>query len=611
MIADRKETWGFGQTQCSYSFPQKPKLRDLQADQNYKGSVWKTQRRSRTSSCQFWWLDNSRPQGPKRQLRVSKQSSMRNRGRGSSYSMDPGISVQKQNFTRSPEKLAKVPGTREETKSHLADNSLEFGKACEDLSWNHCTSTPHRSETNGIAERAVRRVKEGTSAVLLQSGLNESWWADSMECETYLRNVTDLLFEGKTPYEWRFGQPFNGPIIPFGSLVEYHPITAKDQSRIHRFCKRKALMIIGTLMVLEKCLILGQVSHNLLCSKKKSMDQETCRILGQFSPNLLYWKKKLLTDICGPGERFTRKLFTSRPHHLWPELWGQNGEALPQSCENSCSDSSEGQGMGKNWRKFRRGTWPNLKIRNRWSMKQGQRAQKFILPHWWTSVIWKKLNWRQSTKSTKVELYFRVDIVKNNSGSYAVFTEQGSSAFQMTAAKIMDIISRLSGCDGQAADAVSAHTQIKMEDAHKLLKIPKSECPDIWIRLPRHTWPKSWSSMEDPVVPLERNLYGHPLARLLWEKQFEKILLTWLGENSKLGMSLCPSWKRNYSYLCMWMTWNWLERNKMWKVLNKEVDLGDSWIMYTWAALNVNAKWAKILWTITEPCSNREFPRGD
>ena len=55
------------------------------------------------------------------------------------------------------------------------DNSLEFGKACEDLYWNHCTSTPHRSETNGIAERAVRRVKEGTSAVLLQSGLNESW----------------------------------------------------------------------------------------------------------------------------------------------------------------------------------------------------------------------------------------------------------------------------------------------------------------------------------------------------------------------------------------------------------------------------------------------------
>ena len=118
------------------------------------------------------------------------------------------------------------------------DNSLEFGKACEDLSWNHCTSTPHRSETNGIAERAVRRVKEGTSAVLLQSFLNENWWADSMECYTYLRNVQDLLSDGKTPYERRFGKPFEGPLIPFGSLVEYYPISAKDQSRIHQFGKK-------------------------------------------------------------------------------------------------------------------------------------------------------------------------------------------------------------------------------------------------------------------------------------------------------------------------------------------------------------------------------------
>ena len=91
--------------------------------------------------------------------------------------------------------------------------------------------------TDRIAERAVRRVKEGTSAVLLQSGLDESWWADSMECYTYLRNIQDLLSDGKTPWEGRFGQPFKGPIVPFGSLVEYYPFTAKDQSRIHQFGK--------------------------------------------------------------------------------------------------------------------------------------------------------------------------------------------------------------------------------------------------------------------------------------------------------------------------------------------------------------------------------------
>ena len=113
-----------------------------------------------------------------------------------------------------------------------------FGKGCEDLSWNHCTSTPYRSETNGIAERAVRRVKESTSAVLLQSGLDENWWADAMEWFTYLRNMQDLWSGGKTPYEMRFGEPFKGPIIPFGSLVEYHTITAKDQSIFHQFGKK-------------------------------------------------------------------------------------------------------------------------------------------------------------------------------------------------------------------------------------------------------------------------------------------------------------------------------------------------------------------------------------
>ena len=79
------------------------------------------------------------------------------------------------------------------------------------------------------------------------------------------------------------------------------------------------------------------------------------------------------------------------------------------------------------------------------------------------------LNWRQKHQKYKGRVVLRGDIVKDNSGSYAVFTEQGSSASQMTAAKIMDIISRLPGCDGQAADAVSAYTQVKMEDAHKLL----------------------------------------------------------------------------------------------------------------------------------------------
>ena len=79
-------------------------------------------------------------------------------------------------------------------------------------------------------------------------------------------------------------------------------------------------------------------------------------------------------------------------------------------------------------------------------------------------------------------------------------------------------------CEGQAADAVSAYTHVNLEDAPKLPEIPKPECPDVLVRRPRHKWPKSWSSMEDPAVPLERNLYGDLLPGLLCERQMEEVL---------------------------------------------------------------------------------------
>ena len=67
---------------------------------------------------------------------------------------------------------------------------------------------------------------------------------NSMEdplCNSSFGSMVSLDYvtpDTKTPYERRFGQPFKGPIIPFGSLVEYHPITAEDQSRIHQFGKK-------------------------------------------------------------------------------------------------------------------------------------------------------------------------------------------------------------------------------------------------------------------------------------------------------------------------------------------------------------------------------------
>ena len=94
-------------------------------------------------------------------------------------------------------------------------------------------------------------------------------------------------------------------------------------------------------------------------------------------------------------------------------------------------------------------------------MKQGRRAQKFIFASLMDICHLKNAELETKHQRYKGRVVLRGDIVKNDSGSYAVFTEQGSSASQMTGAKVMDITSRLPGCSGQATDAVSAYTQVK------------------------------------------------------------------------------------------------------------------------------------------------------
>ena len=91
------------------------------------------------------------------------------------------------------------------TPKHVyTDGSREFRKAMQDLKWSHDASTPHHSESNAVAERTIRRVKEGTSVTLTQSGLSESWWPEAMQCYRFLRNAVDLHKDGKTAYENRY-----------------------------------------------------------------------------------------------------------------------------------------------------------------------------------------------------------------------------------------------------------------------------------------------------------------------------------------------------------------------------------------------------------------------
>ena len=191
----RLKTWLIQKTT---KLPEGPKLRHLLENQNDNDSLQKTHWYSRASS------------GKNGDLIIADHTVLgegcesRNNDRYAVVVQDLAIQwIQsypcKTKFSQNTEKsLQKFLEPTRKPKVIHTDNSLECCKSCEDVSWNHCTSTPHRSETNGIAERAVRRIKEGTSAVRLQSGLDEKWWADSMECYCYLRNIQDLLSDGKT-----------------------------------------------------------------------------------------------------------------------------------------------------------------------------------------------------------------------------------------------------------------------------------------------------------------------------------------------------------------------------------------------------------------------------
>ena len=46
------------------------------------------------------------------------------------------------------------------------------------------------------------------------------------------------LIRRETPYERRLREPFSGQIIPFGSKIEYLPMSTKDQARLHQFGKK-------------------------------------------------------------------------------------------------------------------------------------------------------------------------------------------------------------------------------------------------------------------------------------------------------------------------------------------------------------------------------------
>ena len=74
-------------------------------------------------------------------------------------------------------------------------------------------------------------------------------------------------------------------------------------------------------------------------------------------------------------------------------------------------------------------------------MMQTEKAKQFLL-----QLLWIEADMEKKFQKQQGRFVLRGDVVKEDSGSHAVFTEHGCSASHTTAANVLDVISRLPGC---------------------------------------------------------------------------------------------------------------------------------------------------------------------
>ena len=168
-----------------------------------------------------------------------------------------------------------------------------------------------------------------------------------------------------------------------------------------------------------------------------------------------------------------------------------------------------------------------------------------------------------SVSKDKGRVVLRGDIVKDDAGSYAVLTEQGSSASQMTAAKVMDIISRIPGCAGQAADAVSAYTQVKNGRCINVTENSK-------VRMSRYLDTSTEAQMAKIMVPAWKTQSFHSkgiCTVTLWQDcygkgNFRKFYWSTIGEKFLIGTVHLSIEQEDYSCQCMWTISNCQARLK-------------------------------------------------
>ena len=97
-------------------------------------------------------------------------------------------------------------GSNTRWQTFASDNAPELMSAARDEYMTHATSTPWRPESNGLIEREIGIISDGTRAMLAQSGLGHPWWTYASRAFCHHTNVSICSgIDGKTPWVRKHG----------------------------------------------------------------------------------------------------------------------------------------------------------------------------------------------------------------------------------------------------------------------------------------------------------------------------------------------------------------------------------------------------------------------
>ena len=121
--------------------------------------------------------------------------------------------------------------------------------------------------------------------------------------------------------------------------------------------------------------------------------------------------------------------------------------------------------------------------------------------------------------SIKARIVFRGDAARNEENQAAVFDELAASApTSLGGLNLVITFGLLDGHTCSTSDCIKAYVQSFLD----------SSCPT-YVLLPAELVPDYARHMYQPVAPLIRSLYGHPLASASWQNHLSHILSTHLG----------------------------------------------------------------------------------